>query len=293
MASIECLMKSVIDYAGLFPPAAESMQEACRKYLRYRAGKHRWMLGRFIIPIARLPELRVCVGAEPLSNEDRDLRFSVIGSGDAASDLQTILEFNKRNRRSVIDTVEVKVLHPGEIADIGDALGSRFHVYAEVPLDGDSRSFLDAVKAAGIRAKIRTGGMKPEMVPSTAQVAHFISACAEKSVPFKATAGLHHAIRAVHSLTDDPSGETTRMHGFLNILTASASACGQAEPWLMEEILNEEDPGAFSFADVDIVWRGRRITSQDLADMRERLFLSFGSCSFEEPVSELEALGLL
>ena len=64
---------------------------------------------------------------------------------------------------------------------------------------------LDAVAELGLRAKVRCGGA---VVPSDAELAGFVRGCRERGLVFKATAGLHHAVRS--------NGE----HGFLNLLAA-------------------------------------------------------------------------
>ena len=48
---------SVVDYAGLFPPAGLDMRAAVGNYARYAAGPWAWALGRFIVPVSRLEEL--------------------------------------------------------------------------------------------------------------------------------------------------------------------------------------------------------------------------------------------
>jgi hypothetical protein len=55
--SLHVLLENLIDYAGLFPPAALSMQDAVRNYARYRDGEHAWALGKFVVPQARVTEV--------------------------------------------------------------------------------------------------------------------------------------------------------------------------------------------------------------------------------------------
>ena len=50
------LLRELIDYAGLFPPASLSMAAAVGNYDKYLQSEWSWMLGRFIVPVARLAE---------------------------------------------------------------------------------------------------------------------------------------------------------------------------------------------------------------------------------------------
>jgi hypothetical protein len=158
-------------------------------------------------------------------------------------------------------------------------------VYCEVPPEQ-----LDEVGRAGCFAKIRTGGVKPEMIPAIQDVAEFIMRCAERQLPFKATAGLHHPIRALHPLTYESDAPRAMMHGFLNVFLAAAFAWhGRSR---IEPILAETDPGAFRF-DQLARWRDWSLDAAQIQEARQHFAHSFGSCSFEEPVEGLEALGLL
>ena len=130
---------------------------------------------------------------------------------------------------------------------------------------------LDEVAARGLRAKIRCGG---ERVPTVEELADFIRGCRDRGLVFKATAGLHHAYP-----TD--SGE----HGFLNLL--AAAVFGDEE-----EALRERSP-AFALDAESFRWRDREAPRARLADVRASLFHSIGTCSFFEPVEELEGLGIV
>jgi hypothetical protein len=130
---------------------------------------------------------------------------------------------------------------------------------------------LDEVAARGLRAKIRCGG---ERVPSVAELADFIRGCRSRGLVFKATAGLHHAYA-----TED--GE----HGFLNLL--AAAVFGNEEEALRER------PPAFVLDAASLRWRDQEALPTQLADVRGSLLHSIGTCSFFEPVEELEQLGIL
>lgn len=157
--------------------------------------------------------------------------------------------------------------------------------YCEVPIDR-----LDEVKAAGLFAKIRTGGVTAAMIPSVEAVADFIHSCAERRLPFKATAGLHHPIRAEQPLTYEPNPPRAVMHGFLNVLLAAAFAWhGRRD---ITPVIAETDPTAFRFDDRGY-WRDDSLTGAEIAAARADFIHAFGSCSFDEPVHDLKALGFL
>jgi hypothetical protein len=130
---------------------------------------------------------------------------------------------------------------------------------------------LDEVAARGLRAKIRCGG---ERIPSVEELAELIRGCRSRGLVFKATAGLHHAYPTA-------GGE----HGFLNLL--AASVFGNEE-----EALREQAP-AFALDAASFRWRDQEALPARLADVRASLLHSIGTCSFFEPVGELEELGIL
>jgi hypothetical protein len=157
--------------------------------------------------------------------------------------------------------------------------------YCEGPVQS-----LDELRRAGCFAKIRTGGVKPEAIPPVEEVAAFIRACADRRLPFKATAGMHHPVRAHQPLTYEPDAPRGVMHGFLNVFLAAALAWhGERD---IEPVLAETDPSAFRF-DERARWRDRTLDVAQIRDARTNFAHAFGSCSFEEPVRDLQALGLL
>lgn len=158
-------------------------------------------------------------------------------------------------------------------------------VYCEVPVAN-----LDAVSGAGCFAKVRTGGVKAEAIPSVETVAEFIRACADRRLAFKATAGLHHPIRGEYALTYEPNAPRAVMHGFLNVFAAAVLAWhGDRD---LEPVLAETDPCAFTFDD-QMRWRDRYASVDEVREARTNFAHAFGSCSFEEPVSELQVLELI
>jgi hypothetical protein len=124
-------------------------------------------------------------------------------------------------------------------------------------------------------AKIRCGG---ETFPTVEEVADFVLACRRAGKAFKATAGLHHPLR------------TPSQHGFLNLLAAAVFEEDERET---VALLAEEDPAAFALDDEAFVARGHRAGAGHITSARLELFIAYGSCSFSEPVEDLQALGML
>ena len=151
-----------------------------------------------------------------------------------------------------------------------------------------------AVAEVGGRAKVRTGGITADLFPSVRDLGRFLEACAAAGVPFKATAGLHHAVRSVHQVTADPHSPAVMMHGFLNLFLAAVVARGRDAPAdALESVLGEESPDAFVFDAAGVIVKGRRVASEEIVTARQSFALSFGSCSFDEPTSELKALAVI
>jgi len=249
--ALRALLERFIDYAGLFPPAALPLDTTVANYQSYQNGDCSWMLRWLVVPAVHVAR--------------------VPSSLDGA--LAVLAEIDD-TRAASLETKGVVV--------------AQRPVYCEVP--AGSTQELDIVKRAGCFAKIRAGGLKPEAIPAPGEVADFISACAKRRLAFKATAGLHHPIRAMHPLTYEAGAPQAVMHGFLNVLMASALAWhGELE---LEPIISETDPSAFSF-DERAHWRDKSLSQAEIREARLNFMHSVGSCSFDEPVSDLQALGFL
>jgi len=246
--ALRALLKNIIDYAGMFPPATLSCEDAVARYQRYRGGPHAWMLRWLVVGAAELDKVPA----------ELDGTLSILSDSDSP-------------RAAAIETK--RIVSTGK------------PTYCEVGI-----AELDAVRAAGCFAKIRTGGLTAEAIPRAEQVAGFIRACAERRLAFKATAGLHHPLRSVQPLTYEANAPRAQMHGFLNVFVASAFAWHGLRD--IEPILAETDLKAFRFNE-QAHWRDRSLSVEQIDSARAQFAHAFGSCSFEEPVQDLEALGLL
>jgi hypothetical protein len=288
---LHILLASLIDYAGLFPPAGLEMRHAVSNYARYREGEHAWALGRFIVPAARLEEFESVL---PTARSGAGWHISALLGPDVAADMAAISQFNSRHTgRAQIDSVETKAATPEEIGAMRRSIPDSVLAYFEIPHTEDPATLLAAIHKARARAKIRTGGLTTEVFPAAEQIARFILRCIAAEVPFKATAGLHHPLRCVRPLTYAPDAPTGTMHGFINVFMAAAFALGgMPEPTLVE-LLEEESPSAFRFDATGASWRDHRVDQRVLLECRGSLGMSFGSCSFDEPIDDLHAIDLL
>ena len=296
-ATLQTLLTGAIDYAGLFPPAALSMREAVARYADYRGAAEAWALGRFVVPLARVEELVAAQRA--VGSHGQAWRLSVLLGDDAAADASRIRALNATHARSaVIDSAEVKVSGPAaaarrRIASLAEELPPSVRLFVEAPIDHELRLHIAAIAAANACAKIRTGGVTKEAFPPASDIARFLICCAEHDTRFKATAGLHHPWRGNYPLTYESGAPTANMFGFLNVLVAAALARrGGSEEDLLA-VLESERGNDFRFDDGELRWRSLRLTRQELVESHATFALSFGSCSFEEPVLDLRRLALL
>ena len=282
------------------------------------------MLGRFVVPVRRLPDLAPYRSF--FREADAPYHFSVLGTGgdtgDAflegfAADLEAISTFEERyGGRAYADVMEVRLPASGIGASSDALLGflddvhrhlvrsgtAQLDLFLEVPLNDSGREALPAYAAAvaehnsrqavparcPVSLKMRCGGAQPADVPSVNAVADFIAACSTARVRFKATAGLHHPLR--HHNED----RGTPMHGFLNVFAAAVLAYEHdLDATAVGAILDEEHPDNFQFGKEGLSWRTYTAPLNTIDHVRETLALSFGSCSFEEPVDDLRDLELL
>jgi hypothetical protein len=301
--SLRDLLSGLIDYAGLFPPAALDMRTATRKYAGYREGEYRWALGRFVVPIARLDEFEKAVeGILPDGGWEGNefWRLSALGGGALSSDLNRVAEFNQKRATSdssagaaTIDAIEIKAAQPADIENAMRLAPANLTPYFEIPIGGDPTELIKSVAETEARAKVRTGGVTADAFPSSFDLARFIKICAEEDVPFKATAGLHHPLRSVNKLTYAPDSASAMMHGFLNVFLAAAFAQSGMDVDRLVELLEEKSTEAFQFDGGGVTWRDEMIVRGQLRNSRNLLAIAFGSCSFEEPIEDLKKIGLL
>ncbi len=289
-ASTTALLAGVVDYAGLFPPAGLTMTDAVWAYREALSGPSAWMLGRFVVPAARLEELREALDAA--TGSDAGWRVSAIVRDGSDADLAAVAGFNtSASERARVDSMESKPATLEGIDWLARYAGPAGEVYVEIAPGPDVDAWLARVAARGLRAKVRTGGVTADAFPAPAALAAFLAAAVRHDVAFKATAGLHHAVRGEYRLTYERDATSAPMYGYLNVLLATAALQAGASTPAAEAVLQHSDAGALAFTDGIVRWAGREFTIETLRQTRARL-VSFGSCSFREPVEEFDALAV-
>ena len=304
-------LEGLIDYAGLFPPAALDLGSAVAEYRAARAGPHAWVLGRFLCPATRLEDLAGVLTTTMTAGEAPWGIGAILDGPPAVSAMSGRVFTRHLDPAAAVVIAEART--PPEAADgrpAAEAVGllapiaeAAFGISPDVVpflevtrTDGWEAGIPAAVAAIamlrdrslrGVGAKLRTGGLTADAFPSPAQVAVFIAACVRSHIPFKATAGLHHPVR--HH--DGAAG--VMRHGFLNLLAAAALAVEGGAESEMVAVIDDADPEAFSMSSAGMRWRDRSFGVPTLRTVRSTRFVAYGSCSFDEPVNDLAAMGMV
>lgn len=303
------LLARLVDDAALFPPGSAAMSDAVRGHLAARSGPHADLVGFFLCPVSKLPELIVelvrvkppepvqlslvvnnGLGGVPKAVSTVEGRRNMLQlrmvempapSDVDATWLERVAEFVPED---VIRVVEPR--RPGGRGALSGTAGTG--VSGPSGASGTSgpsgtaaelEAWLDGVRRVarhGCWPKLRCGGAQAGTFPEVGVVAAFLAAVCAEGVPFKATAGLHRAVR----YTDPDTGFTH--HGFLNLLVAVARTLGGRD---VVDALECTDGGMLVAESVSMPDATARAVRQ--------VFASYGSCSLSEPVADLEALGLL
>jgi hypothetical protein len=274
------LLARLIDDAALFPPGNASMPDAVRLHLEGRTGERAGVLGLFLCPASRLPELITeLIKAKPVKPVALSLVIDT-GLGGVPKALSIV-----ESRPELLALRMVEMPAPADVDDVWLERVSEFvpeDVVRVIEPRRGGREWLDGIQRVvehGSWPKLRCGGLSAQNFPSIDEVTDFLKVINDGGASFKATAGLHNAVRH----TDSKTGFTH--HGFLNLLVATARMQAGGSGDAVREALGitagaalAEEAGALS----------------DQAQHAARsVFASYGSCSLTDPVADLERLGLL
>src|SRR5215469_7490371 len=281
------LLRALLDDASLFPPANLPMPAAVAAHNRHARAWYSDMCGPFVCADTRLPDLRTALTSGNVAAID--LSLVVTGGADAVAAALDAVAADPRMRLRAVEVPAAKDGDPAQaVSAVVSALDSAplaaAAAYVEFPLravadPATAGPLLALADERGYRPKLRTGGTTADAFPDEATLAACLTAIIDRRTPFKCTAGLHHALR--HTAAD--SG--FEHHGFLNVLLAVSAAAHGSCTAEVTDLLSERDPAT-------VVARISGLDDEAVAECRY-LFTSFGTCSTDEPVADLVALGLL
>jgi hypothetical protein len=261
-------MRRILDYAGMFPPAKLPLANALENFHAYQHHEHADYLSRFVIPVGQVPDL-------PSS-----ARFPL-------TVLVKPAEINPSLQELEADSIEV----PWDEQSL-NLLDNSFRgkIFIELDWRKPYTSQMAALSkhAPHFAVKLRTGGVTPESIPPSKAIAEFFLTAAQHKLPLKATAGLHIPVP-----NDDPE-MGARMHGFLNFFCAGFLAfSGRGDRQTITNVLEDFSYEDFSFGEHSMRCGNFEFSKQEIEQLRSRWLLSFGSCSFLEPIEHLKNHGLI
>ena len=275
------LWQHFCDDAAIFPPGNASLAQAVIDHERRSRSDHAALVGPLVVSAAVLPELDPLLAGQP----EQSLAIAV--TVPAVELVVPVLDQLADRPVLHLRMLEVAIGDgdPEEALDLVRAGlgGTSTPVAIEVPRDDRRTATLDALGEHAVTygwiAKFRTGGGTPETYPSATELSEVVVGCVARDLPFKCTAGLHHAVRHVDRQTGFDE------HGFANVLLATHRALVGDRPDDLVTVLDERD--AATVADAL-----HGLDSDQVVRLREQ-FRSFGTCSIEEPLADLIHLGLL
>lgn len=256
------------------------MPDAVAAYRGHLEAPDRWALGRFVLPIARWDEFQACV------LESRATTLWPVSLLASPADAERIAAV-KADSRFIVNAVECKAASAAEAARVEPIVTQGLEVFVEPATVDEFDAMAPVLARIGAAAKIRTGGVTRDAFPSPGDVLAFLASCKRAGIRFKATAGLHHAVRGEYRLTYEPGSPTSEMYGFLNVAVGAALLWHGRGADVVLDALQERSIEAFEFTDDGFAWRNERLSRADVEDTRSRFFAGFGSCSFSEPMTEI------
>lgn len=301
MQSIHGLMSSVIDYAGLYPPAQLEPAVVVRHFTEVISSPRAWMLGRLVWPADKLDTLSELAHGnaprvEPPSTEGAwaiTCVLSPAGTTECLRELAAVDAFNDRQSSEGeaamrIDSLEMRAGSVSAVERLVTALPDDVFPYFEVALENDPRGMIAALVGEEAGVKFRTGGTTPQAHPAAGDLARGILSAAAAGVPFKATAGLHRALCHFNNAAG------AKQFGFLNVFLGAAMAqARRIDIDGLTAFLTVESMDDIEFSERAVTWQGIRVSREEILDARSRLAHSFGSCSFDEPWDDLVAMELV
>jgi hypothetical protein len=275
------LFTGLIDDAAMFPPGNAGAADAVAAHKSYRGSWFAPLIGPLVVSDTKLGEVDRAVRG---TGEPDPLAVSMINSGGAGG-LVSLAGRKVPGLRVVAVESALRDLddlagNAARVVAAAEGLGESVRVFVEIPYAPGWERAVTEVEAAGRYGKIRTGGPEGTDTPSVDQLARQLSVLVEADLPFKATAGLHHAWAS-----DGTDPGRPRQHGFLNLILAVESLIEGASESDAADLLGQGGSPA-------LVERIAGWTDAHATRIRRR-FRSFGCCGVLDPVQDLVSLGLV
>ena len=309
---IPAFLQSFVDDAAIFPPGNAPLEQAVADHVAHRDEEYADLVGGFVVSDVKVADLAKVVAhsvveeraqrasrnhpgvstGSTTGDRSTDLGIHLVVTGGAGA-IEPAVTWVSRSEGLELRAVEFALRDEEDLAhnarrliQVVDSMGEQIDdvtVFAEPPVPEGTPthgwlSALDELAAREINLKFRTGGATADLFPSSARLAACIEAALDRELPFKCTAGLHHAVRH----RDDETG--FEHHGFLNVLLATRTSLDGGGPEEVARILEQTDGPALA---------ERVRADPDEAARTRRWFTSFGSCSVLDAHEDLVELGLL
>ncbi|GAB3709293.1 hypothetical protein [Mariniluteicoccus flavus] len=276
---VPVLYARLCDDAAIFPPGLKPLDRAVPDHLTHRRSGHRDLVGPLVVSAAAVGELPALT-RHGIADGDLPLSVVVPSPGRVREVAELVFDVPAAMLVALEVVPDAEASGAATVAEL-EAQTEGFtvvDVFVEVPRDSRRAGFVEALAGTRFKAKFRTGGVRADLYPDEDELASSIALAVGHGVPFKATAGLHHALRN----TDPERG--FEQHGFLNLLWATERALEGDQPGVRAALAERDGPTVVA-------------ALRDLDDARaarvRAAFTSFGTCSIDEPRDEMMALGAL
>lgn len=278
---LHAFIDNIIDYAGLFPPANLDLKSVVDNYVKYMQEENSFILGKLICPINMLEAMGECLKGHKLNNPIQVI--GLVNQPNSSKNVEEAIDsFRKKyHKLAEISSLEVKFFADDTLSET-TTLNSMLPTFVEVK----DLNQVDEIRKSGAGIKVRCGGVTPNDFPSSSSVASIILRCVDTETPLKFTAGLHHPIR--HYSQE----YACKMHGFVNIFGGTILAYKQKmDLHDLIHILDDEYAPHFTFDDDGFRWKDLSADCKMIESLRINALQGFGSCSFDEPITDIKTLG--
>ena len=255
----------LVDDAAIFPPGNADLATALQAFADRRDEWYADLVGAFVVTDTHL-------GSVPAGLPVSVVLTTGAGAVEGVAALAARKDLRLTGLEVAVRDVDDPAGNVRRIDAAARATGVDVPVFVEIPgpVTPAWLAAADEVAACDHRLKLRLGNVDHDLIPDAGTVASWIDAALDRETRFKATAGLHRAVR------HEPEGGGA--HGFLNVMAATQVLWDGGSAHDAAEALDPRD--------------GAALAGADLSSAR-RWFTSFGSCSVTEPLDDLVALGLV